>query len=88
MTVNGALFMNGHELPSTLAATSEEVSMAIIYVLCAIILVAPFVMFVVGLWLGIQDWRRTSARESTPTRQDGSELAPVRGGERRSSVHR
>jgi hypothetical protein len=80
--------MNTHDLPSTLAATSEDVSMAIIYVLCASILVAPVVMFVAGLWIEIRNSRRTSARESTPTRQGGSELAPRSGGERRPSVHR
>jgi len=74
--------------PWTLAATSEDVSMAVIFVLCAIILAAPIVMLVVGLWLGIRDWRRTSARKSTPARRIDSELAPGRGGERRSSVHR
>lgn len=85
---NGAHCMNGHELPSTLAVASEDVAMGIIYVLCAIILVAPIVMFVVGLWLEIRNWRRTSAGESTPTRPGGSEPAAVRGGTRRPSVHR
>jgi hypothetical protein len=80
--------MNTHELPSRLAVTSEEVSMGIIYVLCAIILVAPVVMFVVGVWLGVRDWRRTSARESTPTRRSGFEPVSGRGEQPRSSVHR
>jgi hypothetical protein len=79
--------MNTHELPSTLAATSQEVSMAIIYVLCAIILLAPVVMAVVAVLVGIRAWRRTSAEKPAPTRRGVSEPAPTLGDQPRSSVH-
>jgi hypothetical protein len=81
--------MNAHELPSTLAAiSSEDLSMGIIYVLCAIILVAPVVMFVVGIWMDIRDWRRTSAEEPAPVRRGGSESAAILDDQPRSSVRR
>jgi hypothetical protein len=80
--------MNTHEPPSTLAVTSEDVSMGIVYVLCAVILVAPVVMFVVGIWIDIRDWRRTSAEKPAPARRGGSEPAPTLGDQPRSSVHR
>lgn len=80
--------MNTHELLSTLAVTSKDVSLGIVYVLCAIILMAPVVIFVIAACLGIRDWRRTCAGESAPTRRSGSEPVPGLGDQPRSSVHR
>jgi hypothetical protein len=80
--------MNTHELPSTLAVTSEDASMGIIYVLCAIILIAPVVMFVIAACLCVRDWRRTSAREPIPTRRSALEPLPNHGDNPGSSVRR
>jgi hypothetical protein len=78
--------MNTHEVPSTLAVTSEDVSMGIIYVLCAVILLAPVVMAVVVVWVDIRAWRRTSGEKPAPTGRRSS--APTLDNQPRSSVHR
>jgi hypothetical protein len=74
--------MNTHELTSALAVASEDVSMAIVYALCGILMVGTLVMVVVVVWVDIRDWRRTATRESTPAQQGGFETARGRNRER------